>query len=81
MYKIQARLQDGITSNRAKMNYMQIIWHDQFDKLLYSYIAKNKKKEHSNMIRMLSDIKPETRDKFLLKYIARCKLTHALCFF
>ena len=36
--------------NRAKMNYLQIIWDSQVDKLVYSYSTKNKKKEFTQFI-------------------------------
>ena len=51
------------------------------EKLRFSYIQKNKKKEYSNFIGALGVIPRDTRDKLLIKYIAQCKLTHALAFF
>lgn len=81
MYKIKAGLTYGLKSNRAKMNYLQILWEDELPKLQYSYIVKNKKKEHSEIIRLLTAIDRDVRDAFLSRYLARCKLTNALAFF
>ena len=81
MYKIQARLKDGLQSNRAKMNYLQILWENEVQKLIFSYAQKNKKKEHNEIIRLLTEIDRDVRDSFLNRYLARCKLTNALAFF
>ena len=43
MEKIQMRMKDGILSNRAKLNYLQIVWDKQIDKLIGAYAAKNSK--------------------------------------
>ena len=37
------RMKDGILSNRAKLNYLQIVWDKQIDKLIGAYAAKNSK--------------------------------------
>ena len=74
-------MKDGLHSNRAKMNYLQILWEDEVPKLQYSYISKNKKKEHNEIIRLLTAIDRDVRDSFLSRYLARCKLTNALAFF
>ena len=81
--KIQARLHDGINGNRAKLNYLQIIWKNQCEKLVFDYAKKNKKKgEYNNIIAQISDIETgPIRDSFLNRYLARCKLTNALAFF
>ena len=81
--KMVKRLEDGIKSNRAKVNYMQIVWDAQIEKLRFDYIKKNAKKkgEYSQIISALSGIRPKYRDHFLIRYIARCKLANALAFF
>ena len=63
------------------MNYLQILWENELPKLQFSYIQKNKKKEHSEIIRLLTAIDRDVRDSFLSRYLARCKLTNALAFF
>ena len=68
-------------SNRAKMNVLQMMWEEQLKVLTFQYIQKNKKKEHSTIIGLLSSINMETRDRFLARYLARCKLLNALAFF
>lgn len=50
-------------------------------KLIVNYAKKNKKKEHSEIIGLINTIPNTTRDHLLIKYIAQCKLAHALCFF
>ena len=80
-HKIEKRMLYGSESNRAKMNVLQIMWEEQMEKLTFQYIQKNKKKEHSAIIGQLSAINIETRDKFLSRYLARCKLLNALAFF
>ena len=79
--KIEKNMLYGSESNRAKMNVLQITWEEQMEKLTFQYIQKNKKKEHSAIIGQLSAINVETRDKFLSRYLARCKLLNALAFF
>lgn len=81
--KMVRTLEDGIKSNRAKINYMQIIWEPQVEKLRFDYIKKNAKKkgEYTQMISALTGIRTEYRDGFLIRYIARCKLANALAFF
>ena len=74
-------MKDGLQSNRAKMNYLQILWETEVPKLQYSYIQKNKKKEHNEIIRLLTAMDRDVRDSFLSRYLARCKLTNALAFF
>ena len=79
--KIEKNMLYGSESNRAKMNVLQITWEKQMEMLTFQYIQKNKKKEHSGIIGQLSAINVETRDKFLSRYLARCKLLNALAFF
>ena len=81
--KMVRSLEEGIKSNRAKINYMQIIWDTQIEKLRFDYIKKNAKKkgEYSEMISALTGIRTQYRDGFLIRYIARCKLANALAFF
>ena len=81
--KMVRGLEEGIKSNRAKINYMQIIWETQLEKLRFDYIKKNAKKkgEYSQMISALTGIRTGYRDRFLIRYIARCKLANALAFF
>ena len=51
------------------------------EKLRIQYSKKNKKKEYTDLILALGNIPIETRDMLLMKYIAQCKLLHALSFF
>ena len=51
------------------------------EKRRFEYAKKNKKKEYSEIIAQLGAIPHDTRDHLLIKYIAQCKLLHALCFF
>ena len=81
MYKIRRRMKTGLMGNLAKMNYLKILWEDEVPKLQFSYAQKNKKKEHSEIIRLLTAIDRDVRDSFLTRYLARCKLTNALAFF
>ena len=77
-------LEDRIMGNRAKLNYLQIKWDEQKDKLVGEYAKKNAKKKSADFLKMvgdISDIKREYRDHFLIRYIARCKLANALAFF
>ena len=50
MHRVQARLKDGVVGNRAKMNYLKLIWEEQKDKLCFQFIQKNKKKEYNQII-------------------------------
>lgn len=45
MHRIQERMRDSMQANRAKMNYLQITFDKQKEKLMFQYIQKNKKKE------------------------------------
>ena len=38
MFKIQDCMRGIMQTNRAKMNYLQIIWDDHVEKLIFSYI-------------------------------------------
>ena len=38
MHRVQARLLDGVVGNRAKLNYLKLIWEEQKDKLCFQYI-------------------------------------------
>ena len=42
--------------NRAKLNYLKLIWEEQKDKLSFQYIQKNKKKEYNQIIGDLAGI-------------------------
>lgn len=81
MHRVQARLLDGVVGNRAKLNYLKLIWEEQKDKLCFQYIQKNKKKEYNQIIGDISGIDMSVRDAFLTRYLSRCKLTHSLAFF
>lgn len=81
LQKIERNMIYGAEGNRAKLNVLQIMWEKQMEILTFQYIQKNKKKEHSALIGQLSGINIETRDKFLSRYLARCKLLNALAFF
>lgn len=74
-------MRSGLVGNRAKLNFLTLMWDIQMEKLRFNYIKKNKKKEHSAIIIALGSIPNETRNNLLAKYIAQCKLLHALCFF
>ena len=43
-------MRDIMQMNRAKMNYLQILWDDTVAKLTYQYASKNKKKEFTQFI-------------------------------
>jgi hypothetical protein len=62
---------------------MTLIWEEALQKLIFDYAKKNSKKkgEYSQVISLLNSITYEARDRFLKKYIGRCKVTHALAFF
>ena len=79
--KIEKNMLYYSQSNRAKMNVLQMMWEEQTKILTFQYVQKNKKKEHSTIIGQLSSINVETRDRFLARYLARCKLLNALAFF
>ena len=38
MHRVQARLTDGVVGNRAKLNYLKLLWEEQKDKLCFQYI-------------------------------------------
>ena len=42
---------------------------------------KNKKKEFSQLIGQLNDIRHQNKERLLRKYLNRCKFIHALAFF
>jgi ribosomal protein L17 len=50
--KMQSRLHDAVSSNRAKLNYLQIIWEEGLQKLIFDLAKKNSKKkgEYSTII-------------------------------
>ena len=81
LQRIEMNMIYGVECNRAKFNVLQIMWDKQMEILTFQYIQKNKKKEHSALIGQLNGINIETRDKFLMRYLARCKLLNALAFF
>ena len=53
---VEARLRAGVARNRAKLNYLKLLWEEQKDKLCFQYIQKNKKKEYNQIIGDLSGI-------------------------
>ena len=78
------KLEDQIMGNRAKLNYLQIKWDEQVEKLVFDYGKKNAKKKSADFLKIIGDISGinrEYRDHFLIRYIARCKLANALAFF
>ena len=74
-------MRDIMQMNRAKMNYLQILWDDTVAKLTYQYASKNKKKEFTQFIAQLNSIKVKDRDRLLTRYLSRCKIANALAFF
>ena len=50
VHKIKDRMREVMQMNRAKMNYLQILWDDTVAKLTYLYASKNKKKEFTQFI-------------------------------
>ena len=44
---------DSMQANRAKMNYLQITFDEQKEKLMFQYIQKNKKKEFTQIIGLI----------------------------
>ena len=56
MRRVEARLLDGVAGNRAKLNYLKLLWEEQKDKLCFQYIQKNKKKEYNQIIGDISGI-------------------------
>ena len=56
MHRVQARLKDGVVGNRAKLNYLKLLWEEQKDKLTFQFIQKNKKKEYNQIISDISGI-------------------------
>lgn len=80
--KINYHVTTASNHNRAKINFLQMQWEEQREKLVYAYIVKNKKKkEYSTLIGQLTDIPNLARDKLLKHYLAHCRLNYALTFF
>ena len=50
LHRVQARLRGGVDGNRAKLNYLKLLWEEQKDKLCFQFIQKNKKKEYNQII-------------------------------
>jgi len=65
------------------MTHMQIIWKQGLEQLRFKYASRNKKKEFTQIIGQLTDLDnfQADRDRFLMRYISKCKIAHALVFF
>ena len=74
-------MRESTHGNRAKMNCMQLKWDKQVEKQMVFYSTKAKKKEFPNMVNNLAFMKRESRDRFLLRYIFKCRAIHSLAFF